>query len=211
MNITPIDISLTISTNKEPRADSRVIATHLDIQHESVLKMLKEYEAGFKELGFLRFEIGKIEGRGRPERFAMLNEDQAHFLLSLSRPSPRTVPLKLALVKAFRDSRRALAAYQEGTLPTHKALQDAIQAVPGGPGQWLHSNINKLVNITAAVTAGTRPACDATTQAVMTLLQSVAAKAVRGAADAKDAYARAKAVLQPLSALAEAAKPALSD
>lgn len=203
MNITPIDICLTIDTNKEPRADSRVIALHLDLQHESVLKMLKEYEAAFKQLGFLRFEIGKIEGRGRPERFAMLNEDQAHFLLSLSRPSPRTVPLKLALVKAFRDSRRALAAYQEGTLPTHKALQDAIQAVPGGPGQWLHSNINRLVNMTAAITAGTRPVCDATTQAALMLLQRVATKAIRGATDAKDAYARAKNALQPLGALTD--------
>lgn len=198
-HITPI--TLTVTASKEPRVDSRHIARYLDIQHQSAVKTLQTYKDKFDTLGVCRFQIEKAGNTGRPERYALLNEDQAILLLSLSRNTPRVVDLKLALVMAFRDTRLALAAYQAGTLPSFKGLQDALAAIPGDPGIWFHGNVNKLINKTAGITAGVRSGCDATHQAMLTLLQDIATKAVTGAADAQDAYKRIKDSLQPLGAL----------
>lgn len=196
-SITPVTpISLTV-TPKDARVDSRLIAAHLDLQHQNVFELIKDSASAFEELGILRFQTGIIIGRGRPERFALLNEDQAYFLLTLTRNTKRTVPLKLALIKAFRGTRLALTAYQEGTLPSFKDLQDALQVVPGGPGPWLFSNINKMVNATAGVMAGTRAQCTAAHQAMLTYLQGIATQAVAGAKDSKDAYHRVKETLRP--------------
>jgi phage regulator Rha-like protein len=196
----PAGIALTVH-NSEVKADSRQLAEHLGLEHESIVKLLNVHRAAFEDLGVFRFQIGKLpEGQaGRPPRFALLNEDQAYLLLTMSRNTTRVVSLKVALVKAFSANRMALAAYREGTLPSTKALQDAIQAVSGGPGPWLHSNINKHVNATAGIAARTRVQGAAIAQAMLTLLQSVATQAVQEATDAKDAFRRVKEALRPFS------------
>lgn len=60
----------------EPRIDSRLVAAELGVAHEATQKLVDKYSAQFQELGILRFEIGEIEGRGQPEKFYFLNEDQ---------------------------------------------------------------------------------------------------------------------------------------
>lgn len=210
MNITPITpiatpspISLIIR-NREARADSRQLAEYLGLKHRSVFQTVNDHLESFEKLGKVRFENAASVGSltGQRVRFALLSEDQAYLLLTMSRNTPRVVDLKVALVMAFRDSRLALATYQSATLPSFKALQDCIHAVPGGAGPWLHSNVNKLVNMAAAVAAGSRTTCTATQQALLSLMQGVAAKAIQEAADAKDAYVRCKAALSPFGSLA---------
>ncbi|MBB2977659.1 phage regulatory protein/antirepressor Ant [Paraburkholderia tropica] len=89
----------------EMRADSRVIAIHLGNAHKSVRELIQTYQAHFEQFGILPFETAEIRGRGQPERFALLNEDQCYFLLTLVRNSDRVVDLKARLVAAFRDAR----------------------------------------------------------------------------------------------------------
>lgn len=92
----------------EARVDSRVIAEQLGIQHESSFDLIKRYSSDFEEFGVLRFETGKPpvgEKGGRPEKFALLSEDQAYLLLAYSRNTKRVRSLKVNLVKAFRDAR----------------------------------------------------------------------------------------------------------
>lgn len=194
------EITLTLTSKKqEARVDTRLLAAYLDLQHHSIFETIKDHRDSFEQLGIVRFQTEVITGRGRPERFALLNEDQTYFLLALSRNTPRVVPLKLALVKAFRDSRHALELYQTAALPSFKALQDAAQGVPGGAGAFLYSNINKLVNATAGMTAGARMAADATQQALLTVLQNVAASAIAAASGPKDAYQRVKEAMATFS------------
>ena len=64
--------------NGEARVDSRLIAQALDRPHASIQKLLTAYTADFQAHGILRFEIGEISGRGQPEKFARLNEDQSY-------------------------------------------------------------------------------------------------------------------------------------
>jgi phage regulator Rha-like protein len=92
----------------EPRVDSRALTRQLGNQHESVMKTLKAYPADFKAVGVLRFEIGKPPAGskgGRPEEYALLNEDQCYLLLTYSRNTPVIRTLKINLVKAFREAR----------------------------------------------------------------------------------------------------------
>jgi phage regulator Rha-like protein len=104
-----------------PRADSRTIAEHLGTDHRSTYRLISRYAKSFERFGHLRFEIAdgdRPQGGGKSARFALLNEDQCYFLLSLSRNTDRVVELKANLVQAFGDARRAgeiqaLSVWQE--------------------------------------------------------------------------------------------------
>ncbi|WP_429347361.1 phage antirepressor KilAC domain-containing protein [Paraburkholderia sp. Clong3] len=97
-------LSLTESRG-EQRVDSRVIASQLGNDHKSLRELIVDHGPHFERFGILRFETAEIRGRGQPERFALLTEDQSYFLLTLVRNSDRVVELKARLVAAFRDAR----------------------------------------------------------------------------------------------------------
>lgn len=98
-----------VQAEGEARVDSRLIAERLGVQHKNTYDLIKRYEADFRELGILPFQTEEIRGRGQPEKFALLNEDQAYLLLTYSRNTKKVRALKISLVKAFRDAR-----YQAG-------------------------------------------------------------------------------------------------
>jgi phage regulator Rha-like protein len=89
--------------------DSRLIAERLGIEHESFLRTLDTYQTQIEgAFGILRFEIGKIEGRGRPQKYAFLTEDQATFVMTLSRNTPEVLQCKIDLVLAFSRAKQLL-------------------------------------------------------------------------------------------------------
>lgn len=146
---------VTIQFNRELDSliDSRQMAEMLGIQHESFIKNISEHEAALSELGFFRFEIGKIKGRGRPETYALLNENQAFFAVTLSRNTPQAVKAKLLLVKAFAAARNLIEA-QHGYLESHKKLHAtigqmqaiALQRGSNAPPFAHHVNLERLNN-----------------------------------------------------------------
>ncbi|MGK9416050.1 Rha family transcriptional regulator [Pseudomonas cedrina] len=96
----------------EPRVDSRQLAEQLDNIHRNSMAIIERYLAKFKEFGLLALRTeARPAGRhgGGGVRFALLNEDQAFFLLSLSRNTDRVVELKASLIMAFREARYGLA------------------------------------------------------------------------------------------------------
>jgi Phage regulatory protein Rha (Phage_pRha) len=84
----------------------------LGIQHESFIETVEKYKKQSEQaFGVLRFETGKPSGGslgGRPEKFALLTEEQATFYMTLSRNTPEVVQLKVRLVKAFFNAREKL-------------------------------------------------------------------------------------------------------
>ena len=168
----------------------------------SIQKLLTSYTADFQAHGILRFEIGEISGRGQPEKFARLNEDQSYLLLTYMRNTPRIRAMKGALVKAFSEARRAAELHSE-YLPTYHGLHDQLHRLAGGsPNErWVHVNLNKLINKTAGVEAGQRPVAGVPQKAMLIAAQHLAAQAMQGAADHHEAHARAKAALAPLAAV----------
>lgn len=192
-------ISIT-TTREEPRVDTRDLAQHLGIQHRSAFKLVEAYPDDFKALGVVRFEIAKppkgAKG-GRPERSALLTEDQAYLLLTFSRNTARVRALKVELVKAFRDARAAAQTRERDYLPGYHQMHDVAHALAAGsPNEkFVHINLNKLVNRVAGIDAGQRRTLAAPVMSLTVVAQTIAAKAMQGAQDHHDGYVRAKAAL----------------
>lgn len=195
-------------THGEARADSRLIVVELQNQHKNVIELIDRYVDKFKGFGLVAFktEAVKTEGaRGTKHvKFALLNEDQCFFLLSLSRNTDHVVDLKAKLVKAFSEARRA--AVQHGTeyLPGYHDLHDQVHVLAANSSneRFVHMNLNKLVNKAAGIGPGQRSGLPLRAQSLVCVAQAVAAQAMRAAQDHHDGYARAKAALATLQSLA---------
>ena len=190
-----------------PRVDSRIIAVHLNIEHESIARTLSNYSPDFSALGVFRSEIGKpVPGStgGRPERFWLLNEDQCYLLLTYSRNTETVRSLKLKLVLAFREARERRTLTDTQYLPGYHALHDEVMALAQvahdhgslAGDEVFHCNANRLVNKAAGVGPGMRDRLSDGQRLMVTNLQVVMRNALRAAinagADHKEAYQRAK-------------------
>ena len=203
----PCELTLT-TANTETRIDTRLMALHLGNQHRHVMSLIEKYAEKFQGFGQLLFKnaVGKRnQGGGNPERFALLNEDQAFFLLSLSRNSDRVVNLKVKLIQAFREARRAADQRQVEYLPTYHQLHDLIHSLACNSSneKFVHINVNKLVNKAAGVRAGQRATLALFQQSMLIVAQAVAANALRGATDHHAGYERVKQSLQALAAMTQ--------
>ena len=92
----------------EPRVDSRQLAEQVGNQHKNTMALIERYTDKIKQFGLLPFQTEARPARqhgGGDARFALLNEDQAFFLLALSRNTDRVVELKSSLIMAFREAR----------------------------------------------------------------------------------------------------------
>lgn len=86
--------------------DSRLVAERLNIQHETFMKTVAKYKRQIEaRFGIIRFEVGEIRGRGKPEKFAYLTEAQASSLMTFSRNTDEVVEAKLDLVDAFEKAK----------------------------------------------------------------------------------------------------------
>jgi phage regulator Rha-like protein len=189
----------------EPRIDSRLVALQMGNKHSSTFELVKDHRADFEELGKVRFETGASPGSktGQTERFAMLNEDQCYLLLTYSRNTARTRQLKVKLVKAFGEARRAAGQHGAEYLPTYHQLHDELHALAAGSEheRHVHINVNRLINKTVGIEAGQRGAAPMPTQSMLAVAQIVAAKAAHGAPDHRAGYQRIKTALVNLSAV----------
>ena len=196
-----------VPTKTEHRVDSRLLTRQLGGDHANVFELVTNYRADFEQLGVVRFQTEKpLLGSkgGRPERFALLNEDQAYLLLTYRRNTAKVRALKVKLVKAFSNARRAAAVRQQEYLPSYHAMQERIhELAQGSPKErFLHMNVAKLVNQVAGIEAGQRPGAPLPKQSVLAVAQMLAATALKGATDRHQIQSRVKAALAPLASLA---------
>lgn len=191
-----------ITTKDEARVDTRDMAAMLTHKHQSLFELVKTYAADFEQFGKVRFQTGASPGSrtGQTVKFALLTEDQSYLLLTYTRNTAKTRELKVALVKAFRDARAASQAREQGYLPSLHQMHDVAHALAAGsPNEkFVHINLNQLVNRVAGIEAGQRRTLAAPVMASLILAQTIATKAMAGAQDHKDGFARAKAALGPL-------------
>jgi phage regulator Rha-like protein len=192
-----------VHTKDVPRIDSRLLASRLKKKrHQHLFELVKQYEGQLLTLGKVLFQTGALAGSrtGQSERFALLNEDQAYFVLTLSRNTPAVVALKLQLVQAFSAARRNAHLRQAEYLPEYHALHDQVAELARGSQhqRHVHSNINRLVNKVAGIESGQRSRAP---MSILSTIQAVAAQAMTGATDHRDGYRRAKVALQALQVL----------
>jgi phage regulator Rha-like protein len=198
------DLALII-TSTEARIDSRLLAQGFGNKPKAAMALIERYSDRFKRLGILPFKKAVIKGRGQPERYALLNEDQAYLLLSLSRNSDTVVDLKVKLIKAFGNARRAADIRKTEYLPQYHQLHDRLGTLAAGSSneRHVHMNVNKLLNKFAGVEAGQRASAGLPHQAMLIVGQLVASNATLGATDHRDGYQRIKTNLQALGAVAQ--------
>lgn len=109
--------------------DTRDLSTLLDVENRALIATIRKHEDRFSEFGIITFEMGKIKGagRGRPEIYSLLNEDQSYFLLTMSRNTGKVVSAKHGLVKAFRKARKEVER-----LHNMRSEEDWIEARENG-------------------------------------------------------------------------------
>ena len=198
----------------EARVDSRLIARELDVQHHKTLELLERYRSDFEEFGVFTLQgekPRKSSKGGRPERFALLSEDQAYLLLTYARNTPEARRLKVSLVKAFSRFREGKAVSAD-YLPLYHALHDRVkeladrahQAGSATPEEFFHINVNKLVNRVFGLASGERGRLSPTMRAMVTAAQAIAAetlgKALDEGMDHKAAYQRVKEAVEKYAA-----------
>lgn len=194
----PDDFALT-TTATEARVDTRLLARQLGNKHKPVIALIDKYKTELERFAKVFFKKAPSGGKtGQLERFALLTEDQAFFVLALSRNTDTVVTLKSKLVTAFSNARRAAAMRQTEYLPEYHHLHDHLGTLAAGsPNErWIHANVNKAVNKFAGIEAGQRASAALPQQALLIVAQLVASKAAQGAADHHDGYQRIKATLQ---------------
>lgn len=124
------------SINEEPFTTSKVIAEHGKVNHHTVTKLIQTYENDIKEFGILRFKIEEIKGRGQPEKYYQLNEEQATLLITYMKNTLPVRKFKKELVKQFYIMQKELNSRRitrQIGKQAREALTNAIQGLPESP------------------------------------------------------------------------------
>lgn len=203
-----------ISSTSEPLIDSRLLAGKLSVKHRHLLRRIEQHQADYAALGILRFESAKITlGRGRPESYVLLNEDQAILVLTYTRNTPEIRTMKSRLIQAFGEARRALAARNQHYLPSHRHAHQAVSQLAEcaqqhgstTPEKMHHINLEKLVNKTIGIANGQRASLNTVQLTTLGCCYVLAAESVQHAlaagADHKQAYQAVKAKLAMFKSL----------
>ena len=116
----------------QPQTTTLQIALGLGLQHASVIKLVRTYRPDFAEFSPIRFEIRKGEalpqgGFAKATEYAVLDEQQATFLMTLLKNSPRVIGFKKALVKAFFEARTLLQTDYFALIQQREALNAKLE------------------------------------------------------------------------------------
>lgn len=172
----------------EFRVDSRLLAPELNHRHRTILESLDKYSSQFESLGQLPFET-ECGYNNSQVRFALLNEDQCYFLLTLMRNNNHIVSAKLKLVKAFRDARAQLAlrdmARIEGKVVRRtetdaiKSLVEYATAKGSSNANMYYANITKMTNSLLGVEKGQRDTLDHKSLQQIKIAETIVEMAIR--------------------------------
>ena len=118
--------------NKEEQlvVDSRLVSKELGIEHKHFVRTIRKYQETIESsFGCLSLENSNVElpNGGTREDFShyWLNEEQATFLMTLSRNTTEVIQCKANLVQAFSEAKRQLSSNQ---LSVPKDYPSALRA-----------------------------------------------------------------------------------
>ncbi len=114
--------------------DSRLVATDLNIEHESFIRTIDSNKTIIESSFGVLYSDSDNKGRtGRPEKFFWLTEQQSTFLMTLSRNTPEVILCKANLVKAFFEARDILQKQLNSSLNPYTLQRISLH----------HSNLEK--------------------------------------------------------------------
>ena len=107
--------------------DSRVVADELGIKHTNLMQTIYKYQPEIESFGLITFQTEAVKNensRGaKYQKIAYLTEDQAIFIGTLSRNTPKVVAFKAKLVQSFAKARKFL----EKPMSTWDIMEFAIK------------------------------------------------------------------------------------
>lgn len=92
--------------------DSLVISKGCEVTHKATIQLIRKYEKELNIFGPLTFEMRVVirrQGGGTQPEIALLNEEQAAFIISMSKNTEPVIAFKLRLIIEFFRMKRALA------------------------------------------------------------------------------------------------------
>lgn len=201
-----------IVNGSDIRTDSRDLAGLLDHRHRAIFANIRKYEHALGALGQVRFEkalgVELPQGGRTPEQsFALLNEDQCYFVLTLMRNNERVVAAKLKLVQAFRDARTQLAnrdiarldgkAVRKAETGAIAELVEYAKAKGSRNADRYFGNVTTMTNKLLGIESGQRDHLDARKLNDVAILERIVANAISdgiaAGMDYKDVFQLAKA------------------
>lgn len=195
----------------ELRTDSRLLASFLDHRHRTILENIDKYLSEFSEFGGVPFQTEKGKsldqgGFAKATRYALLNEAQCYFLLTLMRNNAKVVKAKVALVKAFEEAKAQLAARDAARVESKKVrrmetdsiklLVEYASARGSKSANRYYTNVTRMTNDLLNIESGQRDLLDAEQLKQLATLETVVDLAIRDGIRAdleyKDIYQLAK-------------------
>lgn len=92
----------------EARTTTLIIAEGTNVEHDSVIKLVRKYRDDLEEFGPCRFEIDMVkrpQGGGVQKEIALLNEQQSTLIITYLKNTEIVRQFKKALVRAFFELR----------------------------------------------------------------------------------------------------------
>lgn len=115
MQIDLFNQDLVQDINGELLVSSLIIASNVDYEHQSVIRLINSYKKEFEQLRPIDLKSSGINGTSSYQTWYELDENQVTFLLQLMKNNQYTVKFKLALTKAFSIMKQQVF---KNTLPT---------------------------------------------------------------------------------------------
>lgn len=112
--------------------DSRIVAKGIGIRHQTLLETIYTYQTELEEFGLLRFET-EVMGRGQPQKYVMLNRNQAGIAISFSRNTKEVVRFKVGLFKAIDAMEQLILRQQQELAGIYQPTQSAQTQLPAAP------------------------------------------------------------------------------
>jgi phage regulator Rha-like protein len=186
--------------------NSIIVANGTGNQHHSVTKLIRRHKKRFERWGDVEFmDFKSINSkRGRPIKIAMLNEEQAYFLITLLDNNETVADFKAELVDQFFKAKKLLAEKQTETWKltrgqgkeVRREFTDAIQEYKNlaisqgheGTAKWAYSNLTNLVKKPFGTRDNAETAQLLTIAAVEHVLAITLLPMVRAGMDASEIY-----------------------
>lgn len=158
----------------EFRVDSRLLAPELNHRHRTIFENILKYQSKFEEHGLLPFQteaVSNDDSRGiKYQKYALLNEDQCYFLLTLMRNNNFVVDKKSKLVKAFRQAKDQVTlcdmariegkAVRRTETDAIKDLVEYASAKGSSNASMYYATITKMTNSLLGIESGQRDKLD---------------------------------------------------
>jgi phage regulator Rha-like protein len=105
-------IAIVTAKRNKPTTTSLIVAESCGVQHKNTIALIRKYQADFETFAPLAFEtlvVKRKQGGGEATEYAVLNESQATYLITLFKNTEIVRAFKLRLVQEFAIMRESLS------------------------------------------------------------------------------------------------------